>query len=65
MQYFDCKIDDECTNLAPNKCSTRCAVVLTGWLNGKVKSMPFVVPMMWGEQRAHVSDCYFCMTWIT
>lgn len=35
------------------------------WLRGKPRSMPFAIPMVWREQRDHVSDCYFCMTDIT
>jgi hypothetical protein len=23
--------------------------------------MPFAIPMVWREQRNHISDCYFCM----
>lgn len=34
---------------------------LTDWKKG-VRPMPLAVPMIWTEQRDHVSDCYFCLT---
>ena len=32
------------------------------WLNGKQKSMPFAVPIIWRESTNHANDCYFCLT---
>ena len=34
---------------------------LKAWRNGKRKSMPFAIPMVWREGNDHITDCYFCM----
>ena len=31
------------------------------WKNGKRKSMPFAIPMVWRGGKDHIMDCYFCM----
>ena len=33
---------------------------LRDWRNGKRKSMPFAIPMVWGKGK-DILDCYFCM----
>ena len=35
---------------------------LKSWSKGKMKSLPFAVPLVWREGTNHVTDCYFCMT---
>ena len=34
---------------------------LWDWWNGKWKSMPFAIPLVWREGKDHIMDCYFCM----
>ena len=60
--YFQCKVGDQDKTWAPHYCCERCSRTLRGWLSGTRKSMPFVVPMVWREQRDHAADCYFCLT---
>lgn len=60
--YFGCKTGDQDKEWAPHICCARCAVDLRAWLRGTPKAMPFAVPMVWREQRDHVTDCYFCLT---
>lgn len=60
--YFGCKIGDQDKTWAPHICCVHCAVNLRAWLNGNRPSMPFAVPMIWREQKDHVTDCYFCLT---
>ena len=62
FHYFGCKIGDEDKKWAPKKCCVTCTTNLRKWLYGKLKSLPFAVPMIWREQQNHVNDCYFCMT---
>lgn len=60
--YFGCKIGDQDKEWAPHICCATCAVCLRAWLRGTRKAMPFAVPMIWREQKDHVTDCYFCLT---
>ena len=34
---------------------------LRGWQNGKRKSTPFAIPLVWMEGKDHITNCYFCM----
>ncbi|GBL97129.1 hypothetical protein AVEN_144579-1 [Araneus ventricosus] len=43
----------------PHVWCIKCASTLSHWMNGKRKSMPFAVPMIWREQTNHVTDCFF------
>ena len=47
---------------APTYCCSCCSRSLRGWLAGTHASMPFGIPMIWREQKDHVTDCYFCLT---
>jgi hypothetical protein len=60
--YFGWKVGNEDKSWAPHYCCTQCYTALTQWLNGKRKSMPFAIPMIWHEQKNHLDDCYFCIT---
>ena len=44
---FGCKIGDQDKAWAPHICCKNCYADSTQWLNGKQKSMPFAVPMIW------------------
>ena len=63
--YFGYKVGDEAKEWAPHIYCNRCRTSLLFWFDRKRKQMPFGVPMIWREQRDHVSDYYFCMTKIT
>jgi hypothetical protein len=52
-------------NLGLLTLSASCAVYLIGWLKGSQKSMPFGVPVVWREQKDHLTDCYFRLTKIS
>ncbi|GFO39812.1 hypothetical protein PoB_006631700 [Plakobranchus ocellatus] len=62
FHYFGCRVGDQDKDWAPHFSCRRCANNLREWFNGKRKSMPFAVPMIWREQSNHVDDCYFCLT---
>lgn len=59
--YFGRKIGDLNKSWAPHICCNNCACNLRNWINGKGRSMPFAVPMIWRESKDHVTDCYFCL----
>ena len=59
---FDCKLGDQDKEWAPHVCCAPCNSMLSAWMNGKRKAMPFLVPMVWRKPKNHFNDCYFCMT---
>ena len=60
--YFGRKIGHQENSWAPHVCCASCVTLLSGWLNGKSRHMPFAVPMIWRQQKDHFTDCYFCVT---
>ena len=34
---------------------------LMDWRNGKKKSKPFAIPIVWREVKNHIVNCYLCM----
>lgn len=62
LAYFGCKLGDQDKSWAPHVVCRSCEEYLRLWFNGKRKSMPFGIPMIWREPKNHVDDCYFCMT---
>ena len=35
--------------------------MLPDWSKGKLKGLPFRIPMTWREPTDHTTDCYFCL----
>lgn len=60
--YFGCRIGDQDRQWAPHICCVSCANRLRQWIKGSRSCMPFAVPMIWREQKDHLTDCYFCIT---
>ena len=60
--YFGVQLRDQDKAFASHVSCKTCVESLRDWENGKSKSMPFAVPMLWREGKDHVKDCYFCMT---
>ena len=52
--YFGVKLRDQDKPFAPHVCCKTCVENLRDWRNGKRKSMPFVIPMVWkGGKKWH------------
>lgn len=60
--YFDCKIGDQDKPWSPHICCINCSSSLSKWFNRSGPGLSFGVPMVWREQRDHLTDCYFCLT---
>ena len=50
------------TKLASHFCCVNCNSRLYRWFAGKNVSLGFSVPMVWREQKDHLTDCYFRLT---
>ena len=62
MLIFGCAIGDQDEHWALHFCCVNCTSRLHRWFAGKNVSLGFAVPMVWREQKDHVTDCYFCLT---
>lgn len=60
--YFGFPVHNLEKSWVPKQCCNTCRLNLMDWSNGKIKSMPFGVPMRWSEPQNHDTDCYFCVT---
>ena len=60
--YFGCAIGDQDKVWSSHYCCLDCSGKLSKWFSGKKVDMGFAVPMIWQEQRDHITDCYFCLT---
>lgn len=46
---------------APNICCLKCYSNLENWISGKIKQLPFGVPMVWSDPGNHDQyNCYVC-----
>lgn len=62
FNYFGFAVRNLDKTWTPSVCCAQCNIMgikLTSWAKGS-RHMPFIVPMIWSEQKDHVSDCYFC-----
>ena len=60
--YFGMKLGNQDQSFAPHSCCKTCVENLRRWSKGKMKKLPFGVPMVWREGKDHGTDCYFFMT---
>jgi len=61
ISYFGMPVGDQDKTWARHVCCGSCRSTLEGWLRGKIKCMPFVIPRIWREPTNHLTECYFCM----
>ena len=65
LAYFGCAVGDQDKNWGPHVCCldcSNCSNRLNKWFAGGKPTLSFVIPMVWREQKDHVTDCYFCFT---
>jgi hypothetical protein len=54
------KLGDQDRSYAPHKVCCVCVEELRQWIQGKKKSLPLGIPMIWREPGNDSDDCYFC-----
>ncbi|KAJ4442595.1 hypothetical protein ANN_04183 [Periplaneta americana] len=54
------RLGDQNKSWCPHKVCRGRVEELRSWKNGKRKSLPFGIPMIWREPTNHGDDCYFC-----
>lgn len=56
------QLGDQGKSFAPQIVCKKCSSNMSMFAAGKLKKLPFNIPMSWREQSNHHDDCYFCMT---
>ena len=59
--YFGVPLGDQDKGWAPHQACTMCAKTSRSLSQGKNAKVKFGVPMVWGESKNYVNDCYFCL----
>ena len=59
--YFGVKVRDQDKPFAFHVCCKICVKNLWDYGNGKNRSMPFTIPIVWREEKDLIEDCYFCI----
>ena len=54
--YFGIKLGDQDKSFAPHICCKTCVENLRRWSKGKIKKLPFGVPMVWREKGQRSRD---------
>ena len=62
LAYFGCAVGNQDKNWATHVCCLDCSNRLNEWFASGKPTLSFAVPMVWQEQKDHVTDCYFCLT---
>lgn len=62
LDYFGFPVMNQDKSWVPHKCCVTCVRLLLGWAKQEPRHLSFAIPMIWTEQKDHVSDCYFCLT---
>lgn len=62
FKYFKIKVANLDKSWVPHVCCTTCYKNLTDWSHKKIVTLPFTKPVIWREQKDHITDCYFCLT---
>jgi hypothetical protein len=58
-KYFGVGLGDQDKPWAPKVVCKSCPEMLRQWAVGKLKALPFGIPMVWREPVSH-DECYFC-----
>ena len=59
--YFGYAVGDQDKVWSAHYCCLDWSGKLSKWFSGKKVDVGFAVPMIWREQRDHITDCYFCL----
>lgn len=57
--YLGCPLGDQDKAWAPHTTCSACSNGLPDWLNKRILSMPFAIPMVWREQKIFTTIATF------